>query len=207
MQATHSHWLRLFYRSALVLVVTALALVPVSRAEPAINLIPPLHLPLVLGDPAGPQPTDFANGDFEAGPVAWQQGSTGGFANVTTTHPNYMLPHNGTWLARLGGADEETGYIQQTILINAARPLLVLYYYIDAETFGGSDSASVTVNGSLIANYNLCTEDILFDWVPQTINLGAYAGQIATIRFEVTTDESTPSSWFLDDISMQAVAP
>ena len=43
------------------------------------------------------------NGDFELGPVNWEQFSTHGWDVIVQSFPGTVTPYNGTWAAWLGG--------------------------------------------------------------------------------------------------------
>ena len=43
-------------------------------------------------------------------------------------------------------------------------------------------------------------------WRQDTLTLGAYAGQQVKIEFRATTDSSLPSSFFVDDVSLERIA-
>ena len=54
--------------------------------------------------------------------------------------------------------------------------------------------------------YNLCSLEATGTWVKQVLDLRAYAGQIITLQFGVSTDANGYSSLFIDDVAFQSSA-
>ena len=86
--------------------------------------IPPgnerLYLPLVAQ--AGSPAIQLANGGFEDGRTIWRTFST--HDNAIIRAGTAVSPHQGDWLAQLGGADDETAFIEQQVTVPAAAPYL-----------------------------------------------------------------------------------
>ena len=119
---------------------------------------------------------------------------------------NDIPPHSGSYLAWLGGADEEIAYIEQKqILLAPSAPYLVYWQWIESEDFCGYnyDYAEVLINGAQVDKYDLCTDTSTVTWVPHHIDLINYAGQSVTLQIRVTTDDSNISNLYIDDISLQ----
>lgn len=179
-----------------------------------------LVLSLLLRRTSGPNPTptptqtsggSFVNGNFEQGNgVGWSESSSGGFdVVVLNTSNSPTLPtHSGSWLAWLGGADNETASVYQTVTVPGSAPYLSYWIYLASqETLGCNyDIGTVSVNGSTIQSYGLCDDNNTGGYIRQSLNLSAYAGQSVTIAFGITTDSSVNSNFFLDDVSFATSA-
>ena len=98
-----------------------------------------------------PTPTradgSIPNGDFEQGPVIWQEFSTHGRKLIVQTFSRGVTPYNGTWAAWLGGEDDDISYIQQQITVPAGLPYLSYYHWITSADYCGYDFGMVLVNG------------------------------------------------------------
>ncbi len=145
------------------------------------------------------------NGNFEAGRgVGWIETSTNGWELVVNTLP--LAPPSGAWAAWLGGDDNELSVIGQQVTIPAGQPILGYYHAIGSLDACGNDFAIVGVNGSPVRQYNLCQSTGTGDWVWQTFDLSAFAGQSVLLEFVVMTNSSASSSWLLDDIAFMSLA-
>jgi len=151
------------------------------------------------------------NGNFDAGrDGSWTQYSTDSFdlilsqseaSNLGTT----VTPHSGTYFVWLGGLHNENGGIHQQITVSAATPNLIFYHRIGSgETTCGKDIAQIRINDTAIKTYNLCTSQNTSGWVKQSVNLAAFAGQTVKLEFNITTNASVFSSWYLDTVSLSA---
>ena len=153
-----------------------------------------------------PPTNPFLNPGFEQGPVSWSQSSTGGWDLIMLADEAPVSSHGGSWLAWLGGADNETSRISQTITISAAAPYLHFWYWPASEDACGFDHFSVGVNGNYFYSETLCETNNTNGWVKKVLNLAAYAGTGKTVQLRVTTDSSLNSNVFLDDVSMSSSA-
>jgi C1A family cysteine protease len=161
-----------------------------------------LYLPLVTRSYGG-----LTNGDFEAGSTGWIEYSSHGWPLILNSgFPGTMSPHSGSWAAWLGGDENEIAYIQQQVAIPVNKPYLHYWHWIGSDDSCGYDLASVRVNGTSVATYDLCSSSNTGGWVEQVVNLGAYAGQSVTLQLYVQTDSSLNSNLFFDDASLQASA-
>jgi hypothetical protein len=163
--------------------------------------------------PTATQPSGgtIANGTFEQGSgVGWSETSSGGYDIVVlnTSNDPTLPTHSGAWLAWLGGADNENASVYQTVTIPGSAPYLSYWIFLASqETLGCSyDIGSVSVNGTEIQSYGLCDDNNTGGYVRQSLNLSAYAGQTVTIAFEIVTDSSVNSNFFLDDVSFATSA-
>jgi hypothetical protein len=150
----------------------------------------------------------IVNGDFEQGPVIWQEYSTNGWELILQVYPNGLPeeipPYDGTWAAWLGGDYDEISYIQQQITVPADRPYLSYYHWINSVDYCGYDFGGVLVNGVVIESYNLCNDTNTGGWVKKVVNLSAYAGQSVAIQIRAECDSSYNSNLFIDQVAFQA---
>ncbi len=162
------------------------------------------YLPVVYKAYPGPV-SGIINPGFESGQTGWTEYSALGFPLILSSgFPSGVTPRSGNWAAWLGGANNETAYIQQQVTIPPSAPVLRYWYWIGSQDACGYDFASVRVNGVAVQTYNLCLSNNTGGWVQGSVNLGSYAGQLVQLRFHVTTDSSLNSNFFLDDVSLAA---
>jgi hypothetical protein len=152
-----------------------------------------------------PPSNGIVNGDFETGSTGWTEYSYQGWSIILNSgFPGSVTPHSGSWVAWLGGDDDEIAYIQQQVTISAGAPYLSYYHWIASEDFCGYDFGEVLINGILVNDYSLCSDNNTGGWVKHSVNLSAYAGQSVTLRIGVETDSAFNSNLFIDDVSLQA---
>jgi bacillopeptidase F (M6 metalloprotease family) len=118
-----------------------------------------------------------------------------------------VTPRSGSYLAWLGGADEETAELRQSLALPAGQPAILSFWrQIRSSDYCGYDYAYVNVTAAgvtkTLAKINLCRTTQTTRWVNQRLDLSAYAGKTITLAFRVTTDDSLVSNWFVDDISV-----
>jgi hypothetical protein len=162
-----------------------------------------VFLPLVVKI-APAAPADLANGDFEAGRVAWTESSLLGYVLILQTADLPVTPHSGGWAAWLGGDHDEVSSIEQTFTIPATATQLTYFHWIASEDvcFGNYDTASVTINGNPVDNFTLCDDASTGGWVQRVVNVAAYAGQQVSLAFVVSTDSTLNSNLFIDDVAL-----
>ena len=165
------------------------------------------YLPLVT-KPAGDTPPDpILNGDFESGQVSWTEFSTHGYDLIINVgFPGTITPHGGSWAVWLGGDDDETSYISQTVTIPAGRSHLHFWYWIASEDVCGYDYFRVYADATLLGSWDLCDSTSTDGWIETSFNLSSFAGSSIVIKFAVTTDGSLNSNLFLDDVSFEVLA-
>lgn len=149
-----------------------------------------------------PPTNPFLNPGFELGAANWTQSSTGGWDLIWNYQSTPVTAHDGSWLAWLGGANNETAILSQTITISASAPYLHFWYLVGSEDACGFDFFRVGVNYSNFYQLELCSANNTSGWVQGVLNLSAYVGTNKTVQFTVTTDSSLNSNLFLDDVSM-----
>jgi hypothetical protein len=146
------------------------------------------------------------NGDFEQGPVSWVEYSSGGWDLIVQDFPTGVTPHNGTWAVWLGGAYDETSYIQQQVTIPTNLPYLSYWHWIGSQDTCGYDFGKVLINGTVVETYDLCTQNNTNGWVQKVVNLSSYAGSNVTIEIRAETDSALNSNLFVDQVALQASA-
>ncbi|HQE92639.1 MAG TPA: S8 family serine peptidase [Anaerolineae bacterium] len=144
------------------------------------------------------------NGDFESGLTHWSTYSAKGRVVIANTFPNTVTAHSGSWAAWLGGEDNESAYIQRSLMIPANTPYLNYWYWIDSTDICHYDFGRVYVNNALFKTYNLCVAQKTNGWVTETLDLHAYAGLTVTFSLSATTDSGLVSSLFVDDLIFAA---
>ncbi len=161
-------------------------------------------------------PTErVSDGSFEAGlpnPHWFISSSVGSDVLDNTAIPSAQ---HGSWKAWLGGDDSVHEVLSQTIYIPPVVSQLQVRYWQQIDTLdgGGRDVLSVTLRSA--AGVPLQTLDLLTDqqagtsWQQRAINIPAtsYAGQPLQLVFEVVNDDSFPTSFFIDNVSIIATCP
>ena len=144
-----------------------------------------------------------ANGDFEQGRMAgWLESSSLGYEIVwnPASHGGNPAPaHSGTWMAYLGGDDNEVSRIWQNLTI-AANTKMSFWYWIDSDDYCGYDTGYVFFNSTVIQSWDLCNSTTTFGWIQATVDLSTYAGVTANLEFYVSTDSNLVSSLLIDDV-------
>jgi hypothetical protein len=204
-----------FYRSLLSLLLPVFLLsfspvpsqpLPGSSEAARAAACPPdgcsIYMPLLLK-----YMDQVLNGDFESGPTAWNEYSASGFFTIYPYPGEPRIPpHSGSWEAWLAGIEGETASIDQNIYVSSARPFLQYWQWIVSEDPDCSkDDAEVLIDSLVLLRFNLCQSANSSNWEMQTLDLSAYSGRVVNLKFLATTDadESTISSLYLDDISLQ----
>lgn len=168
---------------------------------------------LLLGLVALPQGSAKAalqpvvNGNFEQGEgVGWQTWPPG-TPNIiwnTATHNGQPAPaHSGTWLVNLGGANDVSVQLYQTVTF-ADNTFISFWYWIDTqESVCGRDSGTIWVNSHVLEGFSLCTSWNTGGWVQAVYDISPYVspGQTGDILFDFRTDRTDPSRWLIDDVS------
>jgi hypothetical protein len=162
---------------------------------------------------AAPVATQFVNGGFESGPaVGWTEYSLLDQPIIvddkTLKGSTDVTAHSGSWLAWLGGTEDadEVSYIKQQVTIDAAAPVLAYWHYVQSIDVCGWDWARVLVNGAEVTKFSLCMNTNTGAWVRRTADLSAYIGQTVWVQFQANTNQYNWSSWFIDDVTLEAGA-
>ncbi len=162
-----------------------------------------LYLPQLSKDP----PFMLRNGDFESGPIVWSEYSLRGWPLISNTSelPPALVPHSGSWAAWLGGDDNEDAVLSQTVTVMPGTAYLVFWHFpVSEEYYCWYDLAEVLVNGIRVWSLGLCDSTSPYYWSVESIYLDGFIGNKVTLSFHILTDGSLYSSWFIDDVSLQA---
>ena len=146
----------------------------------------------------------MVNGSFEAGASGWIAYSSSGFQIIRSGSFGSVYTLSGSYLAWLGGGDNETGYLQQAVIVNPSLPYLTYYHWISSTDWCGYDFATLSIDGFTVSSYDLCSSTSTGGWVKKSINLSSYAGKAVLLRIGIENDYSLTSSLFLDNISFSA---
>ena len=148
---------------------------------------------------------NIANGDFEAGnDSSWSIYSKRGRNLILHEDFTPIPSHSGNYLAWLGGENDEISHITQSINILSSHPYLHFWYQIYSQDICDYDYARIRINGSTFMIFDLCSPKNTEDWTPAVLNLSMFAGSTVILQFEVTTDLTYISSFFLDDITLSS---
>ncbi len=147
------------------------------------------------------------NGGFEDGLAGWTS---------SNFYPLSSYPHTGSGSAFAEG-DNKTGYMVQAITIpsEATSVTLAFWYNITSNEvclISGDDWLTVSIIDSAnsvttVASYSDCDKQTLGIYNPKFFDLTPYRGQTITLWFISTTDESAPTTFSIDDVSIKAVMP
>lgn len=165
-----------------------------------------LYLPL-LSKPYSPLP-EIENGDFELGDNGdWTVYSSGEYLLIMDDVALMPLtPRSGSWLAWMGGVPDEDSRISQAVNLPSGGPAYLRYYYqiVSDKSMCNADWMYFQVGATALQSRGLCTAENTADWIADSVDLSAYAGQTITITFQVTTDSNDVdmSSFFIDDVSL-----
>jgi hypothetical protein len=149
----------------------------------------------------------IGNGGFESGTAPWVESSSGGYELIDTTRP-----HTGTRSAYLGGYNNGTDSIYQTVSIpaGATSANLAYWWYMTSSEGTGTAydfmyvevrSTSGALLGTLQTLSNRNTRNV---WTQSTLNVLPWAGQTVRIQFRATTDSSLVTSFFVDDVALNS---
>ncbi len=150
----------------------------------------------------------ISNGGFENTYLPWAGSGSGVYY---TSYGNY--PHGGLGYIYLGSENYASGAIYQNVSIpsNASGTLRfwlsvssdesTSYYqydrmYVEVRTTGGSLLGTLAT----YSNLNRGTAGV---YSQKTLNMSAYRGQTVRIQFRATTDYSLPTTFRVDDVSLQ----
>jgi len=165
-----------------------------------------LYLPLITGG-TGTYSDPILNGGFESGQDgSWTEYSTHGWDIIMNEGISPVTAHSGSWLAWLGGDYSDTSYVSQSVTIPAGMPYLHYWYWIASDDICGYDTFSLKVDTTTVHTEDLCETNDTLGWVEGVVNLSAYSNAAHVIKFEVTTDGSFNSNFFLDDIFFSGTA-
>ncbi len=201
-----------------VVLTTGLESLPTPTPMATATLVPTLVPTLLPTDetPGTPSPTATStpvpainvveNGSFEnTASDAWVEDSKiyGGKGSLITSKldlPQGILTNSGSYIAWLGGANDETSQLSQRIELPLNAETLNFYYEIRSTDACGYDRASVLINEQSQVDFALCVNEETLGWQLHTINISEYAGQTVNITFRLASDDLLVSNWFIDDV-------
>ena len=160
---------------------------------------------------APPCSDEISEGGFENGSgSAWMESSSNGFQIVDNSAGNKI--YSGSWSAWLGGADNETSNVWQSVAISPTAVSATLTYYyrlLSNETSGNCiyDYGYLLINGVNQTTYPLCSDNNMTDFAQATFDLSAHIGTTVEIRFRVMTDGSATSSMHVDEVVLEVCEP
>lgn len=156
------------------------------------------------------RPNTLANGDFEEGPAAWTQSSSGGYDLILS---DGAFSHGGVGYAWMGGYEGATDILYQDITIPADTTATGVRFWYDIATADttttANDILTLTVKNPTTdaVLQTLATLSNLNDtgsWAQSSLyNLLAYKGQTIRLTFTVTTNtDGLNTNFFLDDVEL-----
>ena len=170
-----------------------------------------LFLPYVVRATRACSPEELIrDGGFEAGipNPAWQV-SSNVFSDILDDTP-VPPAHSGNWKAWMGGDDRVQEVLWQTFTVPANGAGLAISYWWRVDTFETThpfDTLEVQIrdaSGTLRQRLEVLTDgDAGPSWNQSTLTVSGYAGQTIQIAFVAQTDDTNPTSFFLDDVSVR----
>jgi subtilisin family serine protease len=149
-----------------------------------------------------PAPADVVvNGGFEGTPSPWVLSGAAAWATGSSAH-------TGSGFAVLGNVDNAAGVVSQTISVPAsAQGLLTFWLGTSTSERGNSESDFLyveVVSGGTTTLGTFSNRDRAKrgGYVQESFSLSAWRGQTVTLRFRVSTDASRPTTFFVDDVSV-----
>ena len=146
------------------------------------------------------------DGGFEDQGAIWTESSTGGYNLISNFHPR-----TGSWGAYLGGTNNADDRLSQQIILpsNAISVSLAAWWSIATEELNvGFDRMTVSVlqpNGTLLGDlFTIDSSAAVNQWNQAEADLTQYAGQTVVLRFRATTNASSPTDFYVDDVSVVA---
>ena len=143
------------------------------------------------------------NGGFESGTTGWQVKTNGAVALVGAA-----LPHTGQFGAILGARNDAQDELEQEMNLSAGQgvTLRLWWHMLTAETTHPRDTLDVSVKssgGQDVSVIHITDGDTPGTWQQAVIDLSSYAGQSVRIKFRATTDANRPTTFYVDDVSVQ----
>ncbi len=162
------------------------------------------YLPLIMKDNGSVPPDPIQNGGFESGDVTWFESSLFGYDLILNAAEGLpVTPHTGSWASWLGGDNNESAWISQSVSIPVGRSILHYWFASGSTDICNYDYFKIFVGVTAVLTETLCDSTETNAWVHRTLDLTAYAGTAQTIEFYIETDFLNFSNVFLDDISFE----
>lgn len=140
--------------------------------------------------------TSITNGDFEDGRSTWSESSL--LYGSVITNDTRNSARSGVWYAWMGGNNNEVTALSQTVRIPTDAAYLRFYYYVVSVDSCGNDSATVSIQSSVVQTFDLCNSTS--GWTAANIDVTAHRGTDVLIAFDVTTNATSISHFLVDDI-------
>jgi hypothetical protein len=87
-------------------------------------------------------------------------------------------PQDGDWAVWLGGDDNETAILSQSIYVSPTATFLNFHYWSDSDDPScGYDYAQVYLGTNLLFTFDLCAQTNTNSWVQRNIDISPYRGQ------------------------------
>jgi serine protease len=137
------------------------------------------------------------NPGFESGAASWS--ATAGVINTDGAHAHAGSGYS--WLDGYGSTHTDT--LSQSVAIPSGCGASLTYYLWINSSEGTStayDKLTLTVNGTTVQSFSNINKGT--GYVQCSVNLGAYAGQTAAIKWTGTEDSSLQTSFFIDDTAL-----
>jgi alpha-tubulin suppressor-like RCC1 family protein len=150
--------------------------------------------------PTATLPPQPANLSFESGPSGWQASTSRGGAIIQRIP---AIARNGSWLAIFGQTNGENAVLTQRFAYpKSMRTLSFSYRILSSEPCGYSrDTVKVYAGGEEVWKLDACTFLATTQWQTARFSVAHVTGKISTLVFEMKTDASNPSTWFVDQIT------
>ncbi len=165
-----------------------------------------LAFPMIFKPNLPPPAQPIKNGDFEMGTAYWTEYSSGGWDLIQIPPADKPQPTSGRYLAWLGGAYNETSRLSQSFTVPAGTTDLKFNFWLASQDTCGNDFFRIRISGSVFVSLDLCSENNTNGWWTATVYLKNYANQAITLQFEVTTNGSNNSNFFMDDVYMASTS-
>ncbi len=164
---------------------------PVPTAAPTARpTVSPTPFPPVVPDPNNA----IVNGGFEAGAANWIASSE---ELITEERVRF-----GNLSARLGGENNSTDVIEQTVVVPADGVLS--YYWSKDNVFDRADylEMEVTIAGSS-SRFSVQHNAYFGFWYRRAYRVEGLAGETLTVRFTAHTDDSNPTTFYVDGVALE----
>jgi hypothetical protein len=140
------------------------------------------------------------NPSFESGAGNWTTTST---TRATLIQRIPAIARTVDWLAILGDANRETATLTQTFYVLPSQRTLSFWYKLRSSERCGSayDTVRVLVDGVARWQLDACTYQVTSRWQQATVPISARRN--TRVTFEMRTNATNPSTWFVDDVSVR----
>jgi len=165
-----------------------------------------IYLPLVFGPPPQPPPLLINNGDFESGRVGWNEYSAPGQVLIRPQVELAVPAHGGVWAAGLGVSDNDISMLSQGVKIPADHACLAYWQWTVSNDACNADYGGIGLDGNWLDVFSLCSGTATAGWVRRQVSMTDYVANSVVINVAVVNDYSSPSTLYVDDISLQPTA-